>query len=633
MGTSSTISFAIGHTRGPAKSRSCWSRWAISVARRTESFGALDNADLTYGHVRDENGELVELSKGRYHLLLESRNRPVRKEAYDAFLAAYDNHKHVLASLHAGTVRKDVFYAKARSFPSARAMALNANAIDERVYDTLIDVTRAHTGTVARYLELRRQLLGVDQLEIYDSWVPLSQLPTVHYSWAEAIDVVCEGLAAMGDAYVSRMREGLTTGRWVDVYETKGKRSGAYSWGAYGSHPVILMNWNGTLSDVFTLAHEAGHAMHTYLADAAQSYQDSQYPIFLAEIASTLNEVLLTWHLLGKIPAEDTMARFAILNRFADQIMGTHVRQTMFAEFERDTHRIVESSQPLTLQQLNALFADLYRVYTPGVNVDEVAEIGWARIPHFYTGFYVFQYATGISAGIALAKQVRDEGQAAVERVIRLFESGGKDYPLPLLKEAGVDLTEPDAIEASMSIFDETVTELETIAQLRRVYGHLTGMDNRAAEKIRSFGTSVFAEMSRLAVEHKAVNLGQGFPDFAGPEFVKESAKRAIDADLNQYAISHGHPRLRRAIANEFDSRFDLDVIAETDVTVASGATEVIFDAIQAFIGPGDNLVAFEPFYDSYPAATRMAGGTFTPIRLHPPDWSFDRDALRRRDH
>jgi oligoendopeptidase F len=404
-----------------------------------ESFGALDNADLSYGQVHDDNGELVELTKGRYRLLQESPNRAVRQETHEVFSAAYEKHKHVLASLHAGTVRKDVFYAKARGFSSARARALNANAIDERVYDTLIDVTRAHTGVAGRYLELRRQLLGVDQLELYDYYVPLSQLPTVHYSWSEAIDVVCDGLAAMGDEYVGRMREGLTTGRWVDVYETKGKRSGAYSWGAY--------------------------AMHTHLADAAQSYHDAQYPIFLAEIASTLNEVLLTWHLLGKIPQDDAMARFAILNRFADQIMGTHIRQTMFAEFERETHRIVESAQPLTLQQLNELYGDLYRTYTPGINVDEQAELGWARVPHFYMGFYVFQYATGISAGISLAKQVRDEGASAVERVIRLFKNGGKDYPLPLLKEAGVDLTAPDSIEASMSIFDETVTELETIAR------------------------------------------------------------------------------------------------------------------------------------------------------------------------
>ena len=204
--------------------------------------------------------------------------------------------------------------------------------------------------------------------------------------------------------------------------------------------------------------------MHTYLADRAQPYQDAQYPIFLAEIASTLNEVLLTWHLLSKIPAEKAMERFAILNRFADQIMGTHVRQTMFAEFERETHRIVEAQQPLTLQQLNALYGDLYRTYSPGMNVDERGEISWSRVPHFYMSFYVYQYATGISAGISLAKQVRDEGAAAVERVMRLFESGGKDYPLPLLKAAGVDLTTPDPIEACMAVFDETVSELEAIA-------------------------------------------------------------------------------------------------------------------------------------------------------------------------
>lgn len=257
---------------------------------------------------------------------------------------------------------------------------------------------------------------------------------------------------------------GLTTARWVDVHETKGKRSGAYSWGAYGSHPVILMNWNGTLSDVFTLAHEAGHAMHTFLADRAQQYQNARYSIFLAEIASTLNEVLLTWHLLGQIPESDAMARFAILNRFADQIMGTHIRQTMFAEFERETHRLAEAGQPLVLQSLCDIYSDLYRSYTPGMNVDDRVAIGWSRIPHFYNGFYVYQYATGISAGIALAKAVRDEGMPAVRRVLTLFEQGGSDYPLPLLRAAGVDLLQPDAIEACMTVFGETVSELEEIA-------------------------------------------------------------------------------------------------------------------------------------------------------------------------
>ena len=438
---------------------------SVSDIARTarESFGALDNADITYGTVNDEDGLPVELTKGRYHLFMESRNRELRKEAYLAFTNAYVQHKHVLAALHAGTVRKDVFYAKTRGFDSALQMALNANNIDEQVYDTLIDVTRKHTDTVARYLELRRQLLDVEQLEIYDSWVPLSELPAVQYSWAEAVDVVCAGLAPLGREYVEQVRIGLTTGRWADVHETKGKRSGAYSWGAYGSHPVILMNWNGTLSDVFTLAHEAGHAMHSFLADRAQPYQSARYSIFLAEIASTLNEVLLTWHLLGQIPKSDAMSRFAILNRFADQIMGTHIRQAMFAEFERETHRIVEQSQPLVLQNLSELYSELYKTYTPGINCDELTAIGWSRVPHFYNGFYVFQYATGISAGIALARAVRDEGQPAVERVIKLFEQGGSDYPLPVLKAAGVDLTQPDAIEACMTVFADTVTELEQI--------------------------------------------------------------------------------------------------------------------------------------------------------------------------
>jgi oligoendopeptidase F len=438
---------------------------AVGDISRTarDAFSSLDNADISYGTVHDDDGNPVELTKGRFHILEESRNREVRREAYETLTDAYLNHKHVLASLHAGTVRKDVFYAKARGFRSARHAALNANNIDEQVYDNLIDVTRQHLGTVARYLELRRRLLGVDQLELWDSWVPLSELPSVRYAWEEAVDIVCEGLAPLGSAYVDQLRTGLTSGRWTDVHETKGKRSGAYSWGAYGAHPVILMNWNGTLSDVFTLAHEAGHAMHTWLANASQPYQTAHYPIFLAEIASTLNEVLLTWHLLGNIPETDRMARFAILNRFADQIMGTHVRQTMFAEFERETHRTVEADEPLVLQALNDLYANLYTTYTPGMHVDERASVGWSRVPHFYNGFYVYQYATGISAGIALAKSVRDEGGPAVKRVLGLYADGGCDYPLQLLAKAGVDLLKPDAIDACMVVFGETVTELEAL--------------------------------------------------------------------------------------------------------------------------------------------------------------------------
>ncbi|MDQ2682229.1 MAG: oligoendopeptidase F, partial [Chloroflexota bacterium] len=428
-----------------------------------EAFGALDNADLSYGTVHDEDGNPIELTKGRFHLLEESKNRDVRREAYTTLMGAYRDHRYTLAALHAATVRKDVFYAKARGFRSARHMALNANNIDEQVYDNLIEVTRRHIDAVGRYLELRRQLLGIDQLELWDTWVPLSELPVRHYSWAEAVDIVCEGLAPLGTEYVDQVRLGLTTSRWTDVHETRGKRSGAYSWGAYGSHPVILMNWNGTLSDVFTLAHEAGHAMHSFLADRKQPYQNAGYSIFLAEIASTLNECLLTWHLLDQIPESERMERFSILNRLADQIMGTHVRQTMFAEFERDTHQVVEDGQPLVLENLCDLYARLYRDYSPGMNVDELASLGWSRVPHFYNGFYVYQYATGISAGIALAKAVRDEGHPAVERVITLFEQGGSDYPLPLLKAAGVDLLRPDAIDACMQVFTDTIAEMEEI--------------------------------------------------------------------------------------------------------------------------------------------------------------------------
>jgi oligoendopeptidase F len=430
------------------------------VARTSrDAFNALDNVDLDFGVVQDDEGMPIALTKGRYQVLIESKKREIRRAAYEALVGQYHAHQHTLAQLHAGSVRKDVFYAGAHHHPSARAAALFADNVPESVYDSLIAAVREARPAIARYLDLRRRLLGLDDLATYDLYVPLAPQPERRYTIAEARALVLDALHPLGPAYVRDLGAGFDA-RWVDWQETKGKRSGAYSSGVYGKPPVILMNWNGTEDHVFTLAHEAGHAMHSLYADAAQPFHDAGYSLFTAEIASTVNEVLLTWHLLRETPADDGATRFAILNRFADTIHATLLRQTMFAEFEYRTHSAAEAGQPLTLETLNDIYGELADAYLPGVLNDEYARLGWSRVPHFYRAFYVFQYATGISAAVALARAVRDEGAPVADRYLTMLRAGGSDYSLPLLQRAGVDLTTPDPVRAALREFDDTVGEM-----------------------------------------------------------------------------------------------------------------------------------------------------------------------------
>ncbi|HEU5430712.1 MAG TPA: oligoendopeptidase F, partial [Thermomicrobiales bacterium] len=428
----------------------------------SDAFGALDNADLEYGRVRNERGQVVTLTKARHQLLLRAKDRAVRRAAHETFMRAYIDHEHTLTALYSASVRTDVFQARVHDFPSAREAALFGNNIPTTVYDNLIATIRGGAGVIARALDMRRRVLGVAQLAAYDLHVPLAPRPERDYPYHDAVGIVLDGVGLLGNDYVDALRQGIAE-RWVDVYETKGKRSGAYSWGAYGKPPVILLNWNGTIDHVFTLAHEAGHAMHSYYADRALPFHEAGYPIFLAEIASTVNEVLLTWRLLAQTPADDPIGRFALLERFADAYMGTVVRQTMFAEFEADAHAMAEAGTPLTLTGLNDLYGSLYAAYTPGVEVTDDVRINWARIPHFYRAFYVYQYATGLSAAISLARAIRDEGEPARRRYLDLLASGGKDYPLVSLQRAGVDLTSPAPVEEGLAEYARVVGEMEQI--------------------------------------------------------------------------------------------------------------------------------------------------------------------------
>src|SRR4051812_25353207 len=433
------------------------------VARApSDAFTALDNADLTFGRVRDETGKEIELTKARHALLLHSKDRETRRRASETFTKAYLDHRHTLAALHGASVRGDVFQARVRNYPSAREEALFGDNVPTAVYDTLIASIRAAQPVLARYLELRRQVLGLDELAAYDLLVPLSPEPEQRHDYRDGVELVLGGLGLLGEDYVDDLRTGFGR-RWVDVHETKGKRSGAYSSGAYAAPPVILMNWNGTMNDVFTLAHEAGHAMHSLYADANLPFHEAGYPIFLAEIASTVNEVLLTWSLLEQTAQDDVVGRFAILDRFAETYFGTVVRQTMFAEYEQQVHARAESGKPLTVDVMDEIYGELYETYLPGVTVDEGVRVNWGRIPHFYRAFYVYQYATGLSAAIAIARAIRDEGEPARERYRRLLASGGRDYPLLLLAEAGVDLTSPQPIEAGLAEFEAIVSEMEQI--------------------------------------------------------------------------------------------------------------------------------------------------------------------------
>ena len=429
-----------------------------------DSFNVLDNADLDFGIVKDDQGADVHLTKGRYGVLMESKDREVRRLAWEALSGAYLAHKNTLATLHASSVRSDAFQARVRNFGSAREAALFDDNVPESVYDALLSATRAAAPSIERYLNLRKRILGLDDLRIYDLYVPLAPSPEAKFRYDEGVQLVLDGVQALGKRYTDALQTGFAD-RWVDVHETKGKRSGAYSWGVYGLPPVMLMNWNSTLDHVFTLAHEAGHSMHSFLADAALPYQSAQYTIFIAEIASTLNEVLLTWHLLAKTPAGDLEGRFSLLNRFADMIYGTLVRQAQYAEFEDRTHAAVEAGEPLTLDALNEIYGDVFAAYNPSVIVDDGTRMSWGRVPHFYNAFYVYQYATGISAAIALASKIRDEGEPAARRFIELLESGGSDDPLVLLQRAGVDLTTPEPVNAALAEFDGVVREMERLVE------------------------------------------------------------------------------------------------------------------------------------------------------------------------
>ncbi|MFM1921610.1 MAG: oligoendopeptidase [Candidatus Hydrogenedentota bacterium] len=426
-------------------------------------FEQLNDADLKFGHITNEEGVKVELTHGSLRSLMESPKRAVRQKAFTQFYEQYESHANTMAAVLSGSVVQDVYRARVRNYPGARQAALYGDNVPVAVYDSLIAAVRGNAETLYRYYDIRKRALKLKEIRAYDMAVPLVKRKKTTIPYDKAVKLICESLAPLGTEYVRALERGMTRDRWVDRYENQGKRSGAFSYGAYGAAPYILMNYKEEVLDsVFTLAHEAGHSMHTWYSQRNQPYQYSHYTIFVAEVASTFNE-----QLLGKLMrerAKDKTEKAYLLCKEIDEIRGTIIRQTMFAEFEKVTHELAEAGQPLTLEVLRAEYRKLIDAYFgPGVAIDDALELECLRIPHFYSAFYVYKYATGLSAAIALSQQVLNGGKAERDRYLGFLSSGGSKYPLDLLRDAGVDLEKPDAVNAAMARFGELVEQLDAV--------------------------------------------------------------------------------------------------------------------------------------------------------------------------
>ena len=429
----------------------------------SQIFSQLDNADLKFGKIKDHDGREMELSHGNFSTFLISPDREVRKKAFHQYYEAYDNMKNTIAETLAHSNKKDFFYARVRKFSSSREASLFSDNMPASVYDNLVETIRKNTGSLFRYLAFRKKALGLDELHFYDTYVPIVSDVNFSMTYEEAVETCIKALAPMGEEYLDIIKKGLLGG-WVDRNENKGKRSGAYSSGCYDSPPYILLNYEQkNINSLYTLMHEAGHSMHSYFSKENQPYIMSDYTIFVAEVASTFNETLLSKYLL-ELYRDNPRMKAYILNREIDNIRATMYRQTMFAEFEKRTHEIVERNDPLTLEVLRTEYYSLLDSYFgDSIVIDEDLTLECLRIPHFYSAFYVYKYATGISAAIALADKVIKEGESARDAYLRFLKLGGSKYPLDELLEAGVDMSSPEPVERAIAHFDDLVTQMESV--------------------------------------------------------------------------------------------------------------------------------------------------------------------------
>lgn len=424
-----------------------------------EIFTMLNNADLKFGSV-EHNGQVYELTHAKYIELMQSEDRALREKVYRKFYEAFSGHINTIAATYNTAVKKDIFYARARGYESALHKALFADNVPPEVYHDLIQAVHDNLDTMHEYVKLRGELLKIGDLQMYDIYAPLVSEADVSYSYEQAQQLVLDALGTLGEDYTALIQKAYREG-WIDVWETPGKRSGAYSWGVYGTHPYVLLNHRADLDSVFTLAHELGHAMHTYYSDQAQPYSTAGYAIFVAEVASTVNEILLTRYLLRTV--EDKKVRRYILNHYIDQFRTTVLRQTMFAEFEMKAHTLAEQGEALTVESLNHLYLELNRQYHGKyMGEDETIQYEWARIPHFYTAFYVYKYATGFSCAAAIVRKLETE-PGMLEKYKRFLSAGGSNYPLEILKEAGIDVGE--AVQLCMREFREALEEFRALAE------------------------------------------------------------------------------------------------------------------------------------------------------------------------
>ncbi|MBO1085153.1 MULTISPECIES: oligoendopeptidase F [Enterococcus] len=427
------------------------------------TFAVLNNADLEFPTITGENGEKIQLSHGVYGQLLESTNREVREAAFKGLYSVYAQFRNTFASTLGTHIKGHNFKAKARRYASAREAALSNNHIPESVYDTLVTVVNKHLPLLHRYMELRKRLLNVDTLHMYDLYTPVLGEAPITFTYEEAVEKAIESLAPMGEEYLAVVKEAFSN-RWIDVVENKGKRSGAYSSGSYDTNPYILMNWHDTLDQLFTLVHEMGHSVHSYFTRSNQPFVYGDYSIFLAEIASTTNENILTEHLLAT--EEDPRVRAYVLNHYLDGFKGTIFRQTQFAEFEHFMHQEDAKGTPLTSEYLSESYGELNaKYYGPAVEKDPEIKDEWARIPHFYYNYYVYQYSTGFSAASALAKKIWEKEPGALDAYLTYLKAGNSDYPVEVMKKAGVDMTQAAYIEDAMAVFEQRLNELEALVE------------------------------------------------------------------------------------------------------------------------------------------------------------------------
>ena len=428
----------------------------------SETFAILDNADIVFPFVKDEDGNEVQLSHGVYMRLVESKNRDVRRGAYEALYSTYEQYQHTYAKTLQTNVKVQNYRAKVRNYKSAREAALAANFVPESVYDNLVSAVRKHLPLLHRYLALRSKILGIPDLKMYDVYTPLSSVE-YSFTYEEALKKAEDALAVLGEDYLSRVKRAFSE-RWIDVYENQGKRSGAYSGGSYDTNAFMLLNWQDNLDNLFTLVHETGHSMHSSYTRETHPYVYGDYSIFLAEIASTTNENILTEKLLQEV--QDDATRFAILNNFLDGFRGTVFRQTQFAEFEHAIHQADQNGEVLTSEFLNNLYADLNQEYY-GLSKEDNPQIQyeWARIPHFYYNYYVYQYSTGFAAASALAEKIVHGSQDDRDRYIDYLKAGKSDYPLNIMRKAGVDMEKEDYLNDAFAVFERRLDEFEALVE------------------------------------------------------------------------------------------------------------------------------------------------------------------------